>query len=79
MKILFCNYEYPPLGGGGGVINALLAEELSKRHDITVLTSQGLGIARDEVVRNVRVVRVPVYFRRQKAAANLSRPSSGNT
>ena len=44
MNILFCNYEYPPLGGGGGVVNALLAEELAKRHDVTVLTSQGLGL-----------------------------------
>ena len=71
MRILFCNYEYPPLGGGGGVINALLAEELAKHHDITVLTSQGLGLACDEVVNNVRIVRVPVFFRRQKAAANI--------
>lgn len=71
MKILFCNYEYPPLGGGGGVINALLAEELAKRHQITVLTSQGLGLPFDEVVNNVRIIRVPVYFRRQKAAANI--------
>lgn len=71
MKILFCNYEYPPLGGGGGVINALLAEELTKRHEVTVLTSQGLGLAKEEIVNNVRVIRAPVYFRRQKAAANI--------
>ena len=25
MKILFCNYEYPPVGGGGGVVMAALA------------------------------------------------------
>ena len=43
MKILFCNYEYPPLGGGGGVVNAALAAELAKRHDVTVLTSRGPG------------------------------------
>ena len=71
MKILFCNYEYPPLGGGGGVINALLAEELAKRHEITVLTSQGLGLPREEAINNVRVIRAPVFFRRQKAAANI--------
>ena len=38
MNILFCNYEYPPLGGGGGVATALFAEEMAKRHEVTVLT-----------------------------------------
>lgn len=71
MKILFCNYEYPPLGGGGGVINALLAEELASRHDVTVLTSQGLGLPAESIVNDVRVVRVPVFFRSQQAAANV--------
>lgn len=71
MRILFCNYEYPPLGGGGGVINALLAEELAARHDVTVLTSQGLDLPAESVVNGVRIVRVPVFFRTQKAAANV--------
>ncbi len=71
-RILFCNYEYPPLGGGGGVINALLAEELARHHDVTVLTSQGLGLPRENVEEGVRVLRVPVLFRRRQAAANLA-------
>ena len=71
MKILFCNYEYPPLGGGGGVINALLAEELATRHEVTVLTSQGMGLPAESVVNDVRVVRAPVFFRTQLAAANV--------
>ncbi|HFD80520.1 MAG TPA: glycosyltransferase family 1 protein [Gammaproteobacteria bacterium] len=71
MRILFCNYEYPPLGGGGGVINALLAEELATRHEVTVLSSQGLGLEPESVVNGVRVVRVPVFFRSQQAAANV--------
>ena len=71
MRILFCNYEYPPLGGGGGVVNALLAEELANSHDVTVVTSCGLGLPREEIVNGVRVVRAPVFFRRQKAAANV--------
>ena len=72
MRILFCNYEYPPLGGGGGVMNAMLAQEMSKRHDITVLTSQGLGLPKESVEGNVRVIRVPVLFREQEAVANLN-------
>lgn len=72
MRILFCNYEYPPLGGGGGVINALLVEELAKRHEVTVLTSQGLNLPRESIENGVPVIRVPVFFRRQEAVANLA-------
>jgi glycosyltransferase involved in cell wall biosynthesis len=59
------------LGGGGGVINALLAQEMAKQHDITVLTSQGLGLPRQRIEEGVKVVRVPVFFREQEAVANL--------
>jgi glycosyltransferase involved in cell wall biosynthesis len=71
MKILFCNYEYPPLGGGGGVINKLIAEELAKRHEVTILTSQGLGAPKHAVENGVNVIRVPVFFRNRLAAANF--------
>src|SRR5688572_7177325 len=72
MKILLCNFEYPPLGGGGGVFTAWLAQELAKRHEVTVLTSQAAGTPKDSVQDNVRVVRVPVLFRKQKAVANMA-------
>jgi len=71
MKILFCNYEYPPLGGGGGVVNAALAAELAKRHDVSVLTSRAQGLPETEEVDGVRVLRVPVWFRRRRAVANF--------
>lgn len=71
MRILFCNYEYPPLGGGGGVINALLAEELAKQHEVTVLTSQGMGVPEISVENGVRIVRAPVFFRGEEAAASM--------
>jgi glycosyltransferase involved in cell wall biosynthesis len=71
MRILFCNYEYPPFGGGGGAVNALLAERLATRHEVTVLTSQGPGVAPESVENDVRVLRVPVLLRRQRAVANL--------
>ena len=72
MKILFCNYEYPPLGGGGGVVNAALAVELAKRHEVTVLTSRADGLSAEEVVDGVQVLRSPVWFRRRRAVANFS-------
>ena len=71
MRILFCNYEYPPLGGGGGVVNAALAAELAKRHDVSVLTSRAHGLPETEIVDGVRVTRVPVWFRRRRAVANF--------
>ncbi len=71
MRILFCNYEYPPLGGGGGVINASLAEELAHKHEVTVLTSQGLGLPKISEENGVRILRTPVFFRRKQAAANI--------
>lgn len=40
MNILFANYEYPPLGGGGGVFTRTLARELADRgHNIYVVTT----------------------------------------
>lgn len=71
MRILFCNFEYPPLGGGGGVINAMLAQEMAKRHDVTVLTSRRSGLPAESIENGVKVVRVPVLFRQQDAVANL--------
>jgi len=43
MKILFLNYEYPPLGGGG-IFNSLLAEELAKRHQVVGAASSVRGL-----------------------------------
>src|SRR5919106_2258247 len=71
MRMLFCNYEYSPLGGGGGVINALLAQEMAKRHDVTVLTSLRWGLPVESLEGGVKVVRVPVFFHRQGAVSSL--------
>lgn len=71
MRILFCNYEYPPLGGGGGVVMGAVARELARRHDVTVLTSRAGDLPAESDDAGVRVVRVPVFFRRQLAVANI--------
>jgi len=71
LKILFVNYEYPPLGGGGGVVMGALARELARRHEVTVLTSRALGLASVSVEGGVRIIRAPVFFRRQFAVANF--------
>lgn len=71
MRILLCNFEYPPLGGGGGVVMAAMARALACRHEVTVLTSRAAWLAGEDDDQGVRVVRVPVLFRRQLAVANL--------
>ena len=71
MKILFCNFEYPPLGGGGGVVMAALARELAKRHEVTALTSRVGDLPSVSDESGVRVVRVPVFFRRARNTANF--------
>jgi glycosyltransferase involved in cell wall biosynthesis len=51
---------------------AAMAAELARRgHDCTVLTSRAFGLPADNVEDGVRVLRVPVFFRRKLAAANL--------
>jgi glycosyltransferase involved in cell wall biosynthesis len=71
VKILFCNYEYPPLGGGGGVVMSALARQLARRHDVTVLTSRAGDLPAESTDAGVRIVRVPVFFRRDLAVANF--------
>jgi glycosyltransferase involved in cell wall biosynthesis len=71
MNILMINYEYPPLGGGGGVINKHLAEELSKKNNITLITTKFTDQKSYEICNNVEVFRVPVCFRNDKNAATL--------
>jgi glycosyltransferase involved in cell wall biosynthesis len=71
LRILFCNYEYPPLGGGGGIVMAALARELADRHEVTVLTSRAGDLPPENTEGGVRVIRVPVFFRNELAVANI--------
>lgn len=74
MKILMFNYEYPPLGGGGGVFNKQLAEELVKGgNSVTVITSNFSSNKPIEMINGVEVLRVPVFMRSdQNAASHVS-------
>ena len=71
MDILLCNYEYPPLGGGGGVFCAQIAGELAQRHRVTVLTSAVGGQEQRDIENGVEVIRVPTGERRDRAAATF--------
>ncbi len=71
MNILLVSYEYPPLGGGGGVFVRDLVVELEKRAKVTLLTSWANGLEREECHGNLRIVRVPVMMRDARATASL--------
>ena len=59
MKILILNYEYPPLGGGAGVISQNIAEGLAELgHNITVLTTWYNNLEEDSSRGNLRVIRL---------------------
>ncbi|MEN6548157.1 MAG: glycosyltransferase family 4 protein [Armatimonadia bacterium] len=70
--MLFVNYEYPPLGGGGGMSMRELAVELARRHEVMVLTSGTPELATRERLDGVEIVRVPVPGRGSHSVASLS-------
>ncbi len=59
MNILILNYEYPPLGGGAGVVSQYHAEGLSKLgHKVTVLSAWYKGEKEIEEISNFKIIKL---------------------
>ena len=66
MKILVLNFEYPPLGGGGGPVCKQLSELFARRgHDVEVITMGFKGLPKREDHNGLRITRVPAMRKHQ--------------
>lgn len=59
MNILILNYEYPPLGGGAGIVTQQLAELLAKQENkVVVLTTWFSGEPEFQIEGNLTIIRL---------------------
>lgn len=69
MTILIVNYEFPPIGGGGGNASYFWARELARSgHSVTVLTSRFRGLPKEEIMSDFRVIRISAVRRRAETS-----------
>jgi glycosyltransferase involved in cell wall biosynthesis len=64
MQILMLNYEFPPLGGGGGQAHLALLEQYARHRDleVDVLTSAPQpGLLTEEFAANIRICKVGLH------------------
>lgn len=71
-KILILNYEFPPLGGGGGRVSISLGKGfLEQGYEVDVITSMYDGLLRNENVEGINVHRVTIFGRKKKQTASF--------
>ena len=71
MRLLVINYEFPPLGGGGGIACYHIARKLAKNHHVDYLTTGFRGLQKFEVVDEINIHRVPVLGRKELSTATF--------
>jgi glycosyltransferase involved in cell wall biosynthesis len=62
-RVLGLTYEFPPIGGGGGVVAESLAKTLVERHElcIDIVTSHLTGLPKREELGRLTIHRVPCH------------------
>lgn len=72
MKLLCLSYEYPPLGGGGGVVAKGLAEALVEAgHELNLVTSGMRDLPAREIIGGVDIHRVNCLRRHRHYTTTL--------
>jgi len=64
VKILIANYEFPPIGGGGGTASEQMARTMARLgHDVRILTGAYSGLRQTEQLDGYVIHRVPALRR----------------
>jgi glycosyltransferase involved in cell wall biosynthesis len=73
LRILVINYEYPPIGGGGGFVTRDILEAMAARgHMVTIVTSRFNELDKHEIRNGVEIVRVPICGRKDIEVASMA-------
>ena len=67
MNVLVLNYEYPPIGGGGGAVTKELCSKIVENgNNVTVVTMSYKDLSCEEVDCGIKIVRVKCWRRKKR-------------